>query len=118
MATFSKLPLSGSIDGRPIRITANASASANAIHTTQAGTSSMDEVYLYAYNDTTASIQVSVLWGATVEPDCVFRTTLLSQYGRTLIADGMILRNGLTVYAYTNISGSIVNVDGFVNRIS
>jgi hypothetical protein len=116
MATYSKLVLSGSTNGKQILISATTSASANQIHTAVAGTSSFDEIWLYAYNDTTSSISASILWGGTAEPNDVTRTTIPSQSGRVLIVDGKLLQNGLIVEAYSNIASQLV-IDGFVNRI-
>jgi len=117
MATYSKIPLSGSLNGKQIIITAVTSGSANPIHTAIAGAVSMDEVWLYAYNDATASVQVNVLWGGTVEPNNVYRSTILARSGRTLIADGMLIQNGNLISAYAQVSASIM-IDGFVNRIT
>ena len=116
MATYSKIPLSGSLNGKQIIITAVTSGSANPIHTAVDGAISMDEVWLYAYNDATASLQVSILWGGTIEPNNVYRSTIPSRSGRTLIADGVLLQNGNVISAYAQASASIM-IDGFVNRI-
>ena len=112
----TKMLLSGSTNGKGIKVVAT-STLGTTIHTAVSGTSSLDEIYLYAYNDATSSAQLNILWGGTIEPNNVFRTTILSRYGRTLVADGMLLTSGSTVSAYSNISGSIM-IDGFVNRIT
>jgi|ERR1035437_1002719 hypothetical protein len=113
--TYTKLLLSGSINGRQIPINSITSASAVPIHTAVTGSSALDEIWLYAYNDSTSSLQVSVLWGAVTESNDVVRTTLLSKSGRILITDGKLLQNGLTVQAYAQMANAIV-MDGFVNR--
>ena len=115
--TFQKLPLSASIDGKRVLLTSITSASANPVHTALAGTSSVDEVWLYAYNDSTASILTSILWGGTVEPDDVIRTTIPVRAGNLLLIDGHILQNGKTVSIYAT-TGSYVSIGGFVNRIT
>lgn len=117
MATYSKLILSGSVNGKQILIDSTASGSATPIHTSVDGNSSMDEIWLYAYNDATASIQLNILWGGTVEPNDVNRITIPSKIGRTLVIDGKLLQNSLVVEAYAS-TGSFINVDGFVNRVS
>jgi|ERR1035441_2836856 hypothetical protein len=114
--TFTKLPLSASSYGQQILISATTSASANPIHTSVAGTSAMDEIWLYAYNDSTASVVCSILWGGTMDLGNVNRVPLQGQAGRTLIVDGKLLQNGLTVYAYAS-SSNWVSLDGFINRI-
>jgi len=117
MATYTKLPLSGSVDGKRILITSTTSGSATPIHTVNAGSASLDESWIYAYNDSSSSMVVSFLWGGTVEPNDVIRANITSRSGRVLTIDGMLLQNGLTIKAYAT-SGSVVSIDGFVNRIS
>ncbi len=116
-ATYSKLPLSASVNGQQIKIGATTSGSATPIHTAINSTSSLDEIWLYAYNESTSSIVTSVLWGNTTEPDSVNRFTITSQSGRTLIVDGKLLQNNLTVSAYASAS-NVIMFDGFVNRIA
>ena len=116
MAIYSKLPLSGSVNGKQILVTSTTSGSATQIHTAVAGASSMDEIYLYAYNEATSSVQLSILWGGTVEPNNVFRTSIPSKSGRTMLSDGMLLQNSLIISAYAD-AANFINIDGFVNRI-
>ena len=112
MATFTKLPLSASVNGRRILIPSSSftSASALPIHTVPSS-GSIDEVWLYAYNDATASLVCSILWGGTTEPNDVFRTTILPQGGIALISDGQIIQSGLlssmlymSMYLFSTIS--------------
>ena len=117
MSTFSKLPLSASTNGMQILITGTASGSATPIHTAVGGTSSWDEIWMYAYNDATMSLNLNINWGSLAEPANVVRTTLASRSGRVLIVDGKLLQNGLLVSAYAT-TGSWISVDGFVNRIT
>ena len=49
MATFSKIPLSGSTDGRGIHIDDSATPG-KTVHTGSTSTSVIDEVWLYAMN--------------------------------------------------------------------
>lgn len=115
--TLTKLPLSASVDGRQVLISATVSASANPLHTAVTGSVAVDEIWLYAYNEATSSVQASINWGSLTEPNDVSRYTLLPQSGRTLLVDGKLLRNGLIVYAYASFPNVIV-FDGFVNRSS
>jgi hypothetical protein len=117
MATYSKFLLSGSVNGKQILIASTGSSSATPIHTAVSGTSSLDEIYLYAYNDSTASVQTNILWGDTTEPNSVVRSTISSKSGRILIVDGKLLQNSLTVSAYAAVANVII-FDGFVNRIT
>jgi len=116
MATYSKLPLSSSINGKQILITGITGSVSTPIHTSLSGTSSLDEVYLYAYNESLITSTLTIQWGGIIEPNDVVRSAIPSQSGRTLLVDGKLIQNGLTISAYAT-SGSFINVDGFVNRI-
>lgn len=115
MPNFIKLPLSASVTGQQILVSGTVSASATPIHTAPAGTTSIDEVWLYAYNESTSSVVTSILWGSTVEPNAVNRFTVASKSGRTLLVDGKIIQDSLTVSAYAG-TANVVVFDGFVNR--
>jgi hypothetical protein len=116
MSTYTKLPLSASVNGKRILISATDSASANPIHTAVAGATNIDEVWMYAYNEATSSILLSILWGGTVEPNDVNRVSIASKTGKTLIVDGQLLQNELIISAYAAFP-SMINIDGFINRI-
>jgi len=117
MATFTKLPLSGSVNGRQIALSATGSLNANEIHTTPSGTTSIDEIWLYGYNDSTSSLMVTLLWGGVDDIVDAVRATITPRTGRTLLVDGKVLQNGLSVRGYASISGSIM-LDGYVNRMT
>lgn len=67
MATFSRLLLSGSTNGREIPVAATATPG-TAIHTAVSGTTSFDEVYLWASNVTGAAATLTVEWGGVTDP--------------------------------------------------
>ena len=70
MATAVKRKLSGSTDGKPIKVAATGTAG-TAIHTAVAGTTAgtFDEVYLYAQNNDTVSRILTVEFGSADAPD-------------------------------------------------
>ena len=117
MATYTKLPLSASNNGQNILISATTSGSGVNLHTALSGTSSLDEVYIYGYNDATSSILLSLNWGSVSESVSVCRALISPQVGRTLVIDGKLIQNGLTIKAYASVA-NFITVDGFVNRIS
>jgi hypothetical protein len=117
MATFTKQKLSGSTNGKQILITATTNGAAQTIHTAVAGTSSFDEIWLYAFNDSANIVNLALLWGGTTEPDNLILIPVPSQAGRVCVVDGMLLQNGLLVKAYA-VAGSVIVVDGFVNNIA
>ena len=116
MATYTKYPLSASVNGQQI-IVVSGSVSPSPIHTPPAGTSSLDEVWIYGYNDATQSVVANILWGSTTEPNSVTRFTIPSRSGRMLLIDGKVIQNSLAVSAYTSISASLL-LEGFINRLT
>lgn len=117
MATFTKQALSGSTNGKQILVTVTTVGAAQTIHTAVAGTSSFDEIWLYAYNDATVPETLTILWGGVSEPADHIVITLQAQAGRVLVVDGKILQNTLIVKAYASIASKIT-IDGFVNNIA
>lgn len=114
MSTFTKVPLSGSTDGRPILVAATSSPGTT-IHTADA--SAVDEIWIYATNNHTAALALTLQWGGTTAPDDAVTLTLAAQSGLTLIIPGLILRNSLVVKAYAGTT-NLICLAGFVNRIS
>lgn len=114
---FTKLPLSSSISGKQIIISSTTSQSAIPIHGTLTDPTSIDEIWLYGYNDSTASLILSCLWGGVKEPDDVVRITIPPKQGRYLLADGKLLQGGLSASCYAS-TGNWIAIDGFVNRIT
>ena len=64
MATFSKRLLSGSTDGKQIVI-ANTATAGTLIHTCVSGTSSLDEIWIYAVNSSTSAVKLTIEYGGT-----------------------------------------------------
>ena len=116
MAVYSKRLLSGSTNGRPIKVTGTNSAGAVTVHTAIAGTSGFDEVYLYAVNTSAAAVLLSVEFGGTSDPDDHIQITVPAEAGLYSIAPGLPINNGLVVKAFA-ASANVINLLGFVNRI-
>lgn len=115
MATYSKIILSGSTNGKGILISTTADAG-NTIHTAVAGVSSMDEIWLYAANIDTAAVVVSVEWGGNTSPGDIIPCSVLPGIGPVLIIPGLILQNSLLVKVYASVANKII-ITGYVNRI-
>lgn len=118
MATFSKLVLSGSTNGRPIAVAATATPGTT-IHTGSTTTTDIDEVWLYATNTSTSTVKLTVEWGGTGTSD-IMELTLPAEGGLTVVAPGLPIKGAATaliVRAFA-ATGSVVNITGFVNRIS
>jgi len=120
MATFSKQLLSGSTNGRPIKVVATASAGTT-IHATGTSSSIIDEVWLYAYNSSGSAVLLTIQFGGTSTPDDDIKISIPSQSGLTLVVPGLILKGtGLaetTVAAYA-ATANVIALSGYVNRIA
>ena len=120
MATFAKVKLSGSTDGRAVTVAATASTGTT-IHATGTSASIIDEIWLYAYNSSTDNILLTVQYGGTTAVGDDIKITLPSQSGLTLVVPGLILTGtgaaANTVRAYAG-TANVVTISGYVNRIS
>ncbi len=112
-------PLSASTDGLPIQLSATA-GDGTTLHTMVTGTTTMDRVFMWATNSSTAAIEVNIEWGAS--------TARLAEEvpAKTM---GYPLVNGLPVWgrsgsvSATVIKGyastsAVVNIFGYVNRVT
>lgn len=113
MAVYSKQFLSSSTNGRPILVSAT-SSSGTAIHTAHA--TSKDEVWVYAYNDHTSSVDVTVEYGGVTTTD-VITQAIPGQSGLRMIIPGLILTNSQIVSAFAS-TGNKISISGYVNRIT
>ena len=118
MATYSRLLLSGSTNGRNIPVAATATPGTT-IHTAVSGTASFDEVYAWAANVTGAPVTLTVQWGGTTDPgDHLVKSYTIPAYSPPVpIVTGQVLNNGLLFRAFCSVA-SAINISGFVNRIS
>lgn len=120
MATFTKVALSGSTQGKGIKVAATASTGTT-IHATGTSSTIIDEVWLYAYNSSTGPITLTVQFGGTTTPDNDIKIDIPATSGLTLVVPGLILTGtgaaANTVYAYAG-SANVITLSGYVNRIS
>ena len=115
MATFTKLKLSGSTDGKGIKVAETATAG-TLIHTAVSGTSDWDEIWLWAVNMNTSNVILTVEFGGVTSPDNLIQVSVLAQGGLTLVVPGLLLQNELIVRAYAG-TADVITISGFVNRI-
>lgn len=117
MATFTKTLLSGSTNGKAIKVVATATAGTT-IHTAVSGTSSLDEVWLYAHNSSSATVKLTLEWGEATAPDGNIEINVGAEgTGLVLVAPGILLQNSLVIKAFA-ATASVVTLTGYVNRIS
>lgn len=112
----SKLALSGSTNGRQIKVAATASAG-TLIHTAQSGTAGFDEIWLWAYNSSSSAVNLTIEFGGTSSPDDTILMSIPAQSGLQIVVPGLILNNGTLVRAFAGTT-NVVMVSGFVNRIA
>lgn len=119
MATFEKLILSGSTNGRAIKVAATATPGTT-IHTGSSSASVIDEIWLYAQNTDTTARKLTIEWGGTSAPDDLIELTVPAESGLTLVAPGLLIKGtgtALVVRAFA-ASANVVTIHGYVNRIS
>ena len=116
MATFSKVILSGSTNGRGIKVNATSTAG-DTIHAAVSGASDIDEVYIYAVNAHTAAVTLTIEWGGTTDPDDLIEFTIPHSSGLYVLAPGLVLQNSLEIAAFASVA-DVISIFGFVNRIT
>ncbi len=114
MSTFSKVILSASTDGRPIK-DVQTSTAGDTIHTAQA--SAIDEIYLYACNTQAAAILLTIEFGGVTSPDDLIEFSIPGHSGLYCVCPGLPLTNTLVVKAFA-ASANLITIVGFVNRIT
>ena len=114
MAQITKLKLSGSTDGRMVKVVAT-STLGTTIHTAHA--TSLDEIWLWAVNSDTSDRKLTIEFGGVSSPDDLIEFTVPSESGLYAIVPGMILTGSVVCTAFC-ASANVVLVGGFVNRIT
>ena len=116
MATFSKVLLSGSTNGKAVLVVATATAGTT-IHTAVSGSSSLDEIWLYAHNSSSATVKLTLEWGEATAPNGNIEINIGAEgTGLVLVAPGILLQNSLIVKAFA-ATANVVTLTGYVNRI-
>ena len=118
MATAVKRKLSGSTDGKAIKIVQTATAG-DTIHTAVAGTTAgtFDEIWLWAYNGHTANVVLTIEFGGATVPDQNIVVTIPFKEGLFPVVCGLILQNAMVVKAFAAVT-NVITLSGFVNSIT
>jgi hypothetical protein len=115
MATFTKLKLSGSTDGKAVKVAATATAGTT-IHTAHA--TALDEIWLYAHNSSGTSVKLTLEFGGVAAPDDHIEINIGAEgTGLVLVSPGLLLTNSLVVKAFAG-TANVVTLTGYVNRIA
>lgn len=115
MATFSKIPFSASINGKGVLVSASATTGTT-IHTAVSGSASFDEVWIYAHNNSTSSVKLTVEYGSTSAQDNI-EITISGESGLVLVVPGLFLNNSLVVTAFAG-TANVITLHGYVNRVT
>ena len=122
MATFSKLALQPSGvtgDGLGILISAVATAG-TPVHTGSTNPLTIDELWLYAYNDDTSAVTLSIEFGGVTSPKDVIKGSIKTRSGLVLMCAGLVLQGNASakiVRAFAS-TASKISIFGYVNRIT
>jgi len=120
MATFTKVLLSGSTNGQPIKVVATATVGTT-IHATQTSSSIIDEVWLYACNTNTSAVTLTIEYGGVVSPDNKIILSIPAQSGLAIVAPGLVLTGtgaaARNITAFASVA-NVITVVGYINRIS
>jgi hypothetical protein len=120
MATFTKELLSGSTQGKAVKVVQTASTGTT-VHRTGTSATIQDEVWLYAYNSSASAVVLTIQWGGTATPDNDIKVSIPATAGLTLVIPGLIITgtgsagNVIAAYAAT---ANVVMISGYVNRIA
>lgn len=113
-ATFSKIVLSGSTNGKQIKIAASATPGTT-IHTASA--TALDEIWLWAVNSSTTAVKLTVEWGEATAPDGNIEVTVPGESGYLMVVPGLVLTNSLVVKCFAG-TANVILINGYVNRIA
>jgi hypothetical protein len=113
MASFSKVKLSASTDGKGVLVAAVATAGTT-IHTAHA--TALDEVWLWAYNTDTTPRKLTIEFGGAATADTI-EQTIPAESGAILVIPGWVLTNSMVVRAFAALT-NVIAINGYVNRIS
>jgi hypothetical protein len=120
MATYSKIPLSNSSNGKTITIGLSA-LPGTTIHATGSNNTNIDEVWLYAANISNFDNVFTLYWGGSASNDIIANVTIEAYAGLTLVVPGLILTGtGTESNTIVGISSTLsaINVSGYINRIT
>ena len=119
MATFTKTILSGSTDGRAIKVAATATAG-TLIHTGSTTATTLHEVWLYATNTDAAGVKLTIEWGGVTAPDDLIEITIPAESGLVLVVPGLLIKGNATALVVRAFAATanLLTINGYVNVIA
>lgn len=118
MATFTKNHLSGSTDGKGIKVVQTATAGTT-IHTGPTNTAHFHEVWMYAVNTSSTAVKLTIEWGEATAPDGNIELSVAAESGLVLVVPGLVLQGNATALVVKAFAGTanVVVIHGYVNEI-
>jgi hypothetical protein len=119
VATFTKNKLSGSTDGKAVKVTGTSSGATVTVHTAVAGTTAgvFDEIWIYANNTSATTVKLTLEWGTSSASDGNIEINVAGESGLVLVVPGLILQNALVVKAFA-ATADVILLSGYVNSIT
>lgn len=114
MATFTKIPFSGSTNGEPVLVAATSSPGTTI--NAQAAGSEIYEVWAWAANQHTSPVLLTIEWGGTTAA-YVQKVTIPAQEGLFQIMPGIPCIGSMTFKAFAGTT-NVINIWGFINKIA
>lgn len=111
---LTKVKLSGSTNGRNIKVAATATLGTT-IHAADA--TAQDELWLFACNTDTVERKLTIEFGGVSSPDDLIEIILPPECGLVTVVPGIPLTGSVVVTAFA-AAANVINISGFVNRIS
>lgn len=99
MANYTKIPLSGSTNGRGILVTGTTATDGTTLHTVATGAAAGDgdDVTLQCYNSATETQTIIVAWGGTTAPNDIWKIDVPVGLTTPMTPGSMFLRAGLSI---------------------
>jgi hypothetical protein len=116
MADIRKKKLSGSTNGRNIKVAASATAG-TLIHTAVNVTDQLDEVWVWAQNTSALPVKLTIELGGVTSPDDHIEITIQAEDGPVPVIPGWVFDGGVAIRAFAATVDVIV-LNGFVNRLA
>ena len=120
MATYSKIPFSGSTNGRGVLVNTTSSNTC-VVHTGSTNTSVQHEIWLYAQNTDATDRKLTIEFGGVTSPNDIIESTITAESGLVLVIPGLILTGNastaptITAFAAT---ADVVTLHGYVTVVS
>lgn len=114
--SFEKIKLSGSTNGKGVKVVATATAGTT-IHTATATAATIDEVWLWAVNSDTAAVKLTIEAGGAAAPDNLIEVTIPPESGLVCVMPGLPFDGGVVIAAFAG-TANVVMLYGYAHRMS